>query len=110
MDLLQYIGQEQTFNEEQHEAFKTEKMDVEEIRQLKLMGEKELKRLMLFCGIAVHDDMPVIAMTENEMRTAYLAWRYIKVKQYYAEVAPKAERRLKWMDKFREVIRVAAEQ
>ena len=111
MDLFQYVqkGQKADFSEKDYEAFKTEKMSVEELRDLKMMGEMELRKLMMFCGIMVHDEMPVIAMTEDEMRTAYLAWRYIKVKEYYAELKPKAERGLKWVDRIRKVIQVAAD-
>lgn len=78
------------------EVFKTIGFDPEELQQLKDMSEKELKLLMLFCGIRVYNEMPLVALEEDEMRMAYVIWRSEKVKEKKREVSEKMERGMKW--------------
>ena len=81
-----------------------------ELLELKEMDERELRKLMMLCGIRVHNGMPVVAMNEEEMRTAYLAWKFTKIQEHYRTIQTKAERGLNWWHHLRQAIWVATEQ
>jgi hypothetical protein len=58
-----------------HKIFRQMAWNPQELIQLKLMKHRELMGLMMFCGIRVYNEMPVIACEDNELRMAYLVWR-----------------------------------
>ena len=87
-----------------YSEFKTIGFDPEELLQLKVMDRKELIGLLLYCGIHVFNGVPLIVMTDNEMRTAYLGWRAVKIQEKKEEVEPKLRRWFGWMDKLYRLI------
>lgn len=89
-----------TITDKDREIFKTVGFDPEELWQVKEMNEDELKLLMLFCGIRVYEDTPVIVMNEDEMRMAYVLWRADMVKEKKREVSKQMERGMKWTRHF----------
>lgn len=47
-------------------------LDFEELRDF---NRQELEALMDICCIKVYNELPVVALTDNEMRMAYMAWK-----------------------------------
>lgn len=88
------------------EAFKTLNFDPQEVMQLKEMDRKELMGLMLFCGVHVFNEVPLVVMEEDEMRMAYLGWRLLRIREKENEVKPKMERGIKWALNFREAVKL----
>lgn len=62
----------------------------QELIQLKLMSRHQLLGLMMFCGIHVVNDIPVLACEDDELRTAYLIWRGALSKEKRWRVLEKA--------------------
>lgn len=56
-------------------------MTSHEMLKLKHLGRQDLMFLMMFTDIRVFNDLPVIAMEDDEMRMAYLVWRYIGIEE-----------------------------
>lgn len=83
--------------DEDRDDFKTIGFDPEELLQLKDMNTKELTGLMCFCGIRVFNGVPLIVLTEDEMREAYLVWRADKINSKKEEVSVKLERGIRWL-------------
>ena len=82
-----------------YKEFKTIGFDPDELLQLKNMSTKELIGLMLYCGIHVFNGVPLLVMSDDEMRTAYLGWRTLKIQERKNELRPKFWRIFKWMNK-----------
>ena len=97
----------QVITDKDHKPFKTLGFDPDELLQLKDMDTKELQGLMIFCGIRVLNDVPIIVMDDEEMRTAYLAWRYVKIQDRKLEIGPYAERGVKWLKRLSKFMRTA---
>lgn len=108
MDLKFYAGKakEKVITDKDREVFKTIGFDPEELQQLKKMDERELKLLMTFCGIRVFNEMPLVALEEDEMRMAYVLWRADKIKEKNREVAKKMERGIIWTERLLNVAKI----
>lgn len=100
LDLKAYAKQasERIITDQEREVFKTVGFDPEELWQLKEMNEKELRLLMVFCGIRVFNEVPLLVLEEDEMRMAYIIWRSDRVKEKKREIARKVERGIKWTE------------
>lgn len=64
----------------------------DELKQLKEMEEKELKLLLIFCGIRAYEGIPLEVMEEDEMRMAYVIWRAESFNE-------KRHKRSKWIER-----------
>ena len=96
---LYFVEKEKDYSE-----FKTIGFDPEEILQLVEMNNKGLIGLMIYCGIRVYKGVPLCVMTDDEMRMAYLAWRYMLIQEKKAETEPKIRRMLVWADRLNRMI------
>lgn len=86
--------------------FRTLGFDPEELLQLRDMNNEELKGLMMFCGIRVYKRVPLIVMEKDEMRMAYLEWRANRIEEKKAEVKPKVERGVKWINYLQQAVEI----
>lgn len=102
LDLRVYANKakDKIITDKDREVFKTIGFDPDELWQLKEMKERELRLLMVFCGIRVCDGVPFVVMDEDEMRLAYVFWRADMVKEKNREVYEKMKRGIKWMEHF----------
>lgn len=98
---------DQSHSEKDHKFFKTIGFDPEELLEVKEMDEKELTYLMLFCNIRTFNDMPVEAMSEDEMRMAYVVWRAEKIKERSEQVSNYIRRGKKWTDYLTKALAIA---
>ena len=100
MLLLKRVSEMGLYGEEgmkERNEFKTIKFNPEELIQLRDMNKKELTGLMVFCGIRVFNDVPLVVMEEEEMRTAYLGWRLLQTENLQEEISPEQKRGIKWI-------------
>jgi hypothetical protein len=60
-----------------------------ELIEVQAMTRNELMLLMAFCDIRIFNDQPVISLTDNELRMAYIVWRgtFVKEKRQHHEKA-----------------------
>lgn len=84
--------------EDDRNKFKTLWFDPEELFQLKEMNHQQLRCLMLFCGIRVFNGVPIDVLEGDEMRMAFVIWRAQKIEEKKAELLPKAEEGMKWIN------------
>lgn len=98
LELKKYI-ERQKMNQataRDRDDFKTLGFDPRELQQLKDMSTNDLTGLMWFCGIHVFNGVPLLVMTDDEKRMAYLAWRVQRINEKKQELAPKVERGIRW--------------
>lgn len=105
LDLNVYakLPEKRMVTEKDWEEFETVGFDPEELLQLKEMNRKELIGLMVFCGIRVFNEVPLIVLEEDEMRMAYLVWRADKMTRKKSKVAKRMERGIQWLNTFKKV-------
>ena len=104
------LAQKRIITDKDHKPFKTVGFDPDELLQLKVMTTKELQGLMIFCGVEVLNGVPFVVMDDEEMRTAYLAWRYSKIQERKNELRPFAERGIKWLKRLNQMMRAVERQ
>lgn len=60
---------------ERQAAMQKRRFNPMELVELKALSRRDLLALMVFCDIRLFDDTPVAAMTDDELRKAYVVWR-----------------------------------
>lgn len=108
MNLKRYaaLGGTNTFTWEDRFECQRTPFDPEELIQVKDMTDLELTHLMLFCGIRTFNDTPIVTLTEDDKRLAYVLWRVEQLKEQNKQLADKAERGVKWLKRFQQVVEV----
>ena len=77
-----------------YETLRTKPLSPEELEDLAALSREELENLMAICQITTYNDCPIVALTDNEIRMAYCAWRGHEINRL-REPAKKATRYLK---------------
>lgn len=75
IELMIAMVRKNKVKKEQQLEFQKRRFDPFELLKLKRLNREELLSLMVFCEIRVMNETPVVAMTDDELRMAYLLWR-----------------------------------
>jgi hypothetical protein len=98
------IPKRRKVTQQDRDVFKTIEFDPNELLELRDMEYKELLLLMLFCGVRVFNEIPLIAMTEDEMRMAYILWRAHKIGEKKEDMKVRVERGIRWIEKIQKTV------
>lgn len=74
-----YLPTVRNITKNDYKDFEDVALNPSELLDLKEMNQSELRGLMMFCGVRVFNDTPIVACTKEEMRMAYITWRSNKV-------------------------------